>query len=403
MESQEQRRRSSSHVILSRPQKAEEGPPNQGLRTAGKSDSDQDHIAAREISKNPGRVSRCYEGLMRPMILLVDVASSDRADWKSFLENQNYEVHSAGDAETALGLCRLLQPDLIMLHDTLLEIDGFQLCRCLKESPRNELIPIILIKDSSDTADISRGRQAGAAEVWGTCTSLEEGLSRVQSLLQLNNYIDEQAKAVVLSLARSIEAKDSLGGGHSDRMGAYAVQLGEVIGLEEEELEELRIACLLHDIGKVAVPDNILLKPGPLDPEEMEIVRQHPVIGERICAPLKSLRGILQVIRHHHERMDGSGYPDGLHGEQIPIKARILQIADVYDALVTDRPYRTALSRDEALQILEHEVTQGWLDASLVNTFSELREAGEGLRANGRSMLASYYGASHPAANVALL
>jgi putative two-component system response regulator len=338
---------------------------------------------------------------MRPMILLVDVASSDRADWKTFLENQNYEVHSAADADTALRLCLLLQPDLIMLHDTLLEIDGLELCRRLKESPLNDLIPIILIKDSSDPAHISRGRLAGAAEVWGTCTSLEEGLSRVQSLLQLNNYIDEQAKSVVLSLARSIEAKDSLSGGHSERMAEYAVQLGEAIGLQEQELEEMRIACLLHDIGKVAVPDSILLKPGPLEAEEMEIVREHPVIGERICAPLKSLRSILPVIRHHHERMDGSGYPDGLHGEQIPIKARILQIADVYDALVTDRPYRTALSCDEALQILDYEVIQGWLDASLVSKFSELRESTEHLRANGRSMLASYYRVPHSAATVA--
>jgi putative two-component system response regulator len=183
-------------------------------------------------------------------------------------------------------------------------------------------------------------------------------------------------------------------------MVSYAVQLGEALGLQEQELQEMQIACLLHDIGKVAVPDNILLKPGPLDAEEMEIVRQHPVTGERICAPLKSLRGILPIIRHHHERMDGSGYPDGLIGEQIPIKARILQIADVYDALITDRPYRMALSPEEALQILDHEVMRGWLDACLVSKFSELRRSGE-LRASGRSMLVSYYGVSQPAASTA--
>jgi putative two-component system response regulator len=334
------------------------------------------------------------------MILLVDVVSSNRAHWKSFLENQNYQVHLAGNGDAAVRQCLLVQPDLIMLHDTLPEIDGFELCRRLKESPLNELIPIILIRASFDAADISHGREAGAAEVWGTCTSLQEGLSRVQLLLQLNKHIDEQAKSVVLSLARSIEARDSLNGGHSDRMVSYAVQLGEALGLQEQELQEMQIACLLHDIGKVAVPDNILLKPGPLDAEEMEIVRQHPVTGERICAPLKSLRGILPIIRHHHERMDGSGYPDGLIGEQIPIKARILQIADVYDALITDRPYRMALSPEEALQILDHEVMRGWLDACLVSKFSELRRSGE-LRASGRSMLVSYYGVSQPAASTA--
>src|SRR5689334_23361431 len=337
---------------------------------------------------------------MRPMILLVDVAASSRADWRSFLENQSYQIHLAGDGETALRLCVRLQPDLIMLHDTLPEIDGFELCRRLKQSPLNQLTPIILIRASSDTGDISHGRQAGAAEVWGTCTSLEEGLSRVQLLLQLNKYIDEQAKSVVLSLARSIEARDCFNGGHSHRMVSYAVQLGDALGLQEQDLQEIQIACLLHDIGKVAVPDNILLKAGPLDTEEMEIVRQHPVIGERICAPLKSLRGILPVIRHHHERMDGSGYPDGLIGEGIPMKARILQIADVYDALITDRPYRMALSPEEALQILDHEVTQGWLDGRLVKNFSALPRSGE-LRASGRSMLVSYYGLSPSATSTA--
>src|ERR1700730_6227082 len=220
---------------------------------------------------------------MRPTILLVDVAASDGKNWKSFLENQGYKVFTAGDRHTALRQCRLLQLDLIMLHDMLPEVDGFELCRRLKEDPLNELVPIVLIKRTSDQADISLGRGAGAAEAGGTYTSLEEGLSRVQLLLRLNDYIDEQAKSVVLSLARSIEAKDSLTEGHSDRMLGYAIHLGESVGLRERELQELRTACLLHDVGKVAVPDSILRKPGPLDTEEMKIVRQHPAVGESIC------------------------------------------------------------------------------------------------------------------------
>jgi putative two-component system response regulator len=336
---------------------------------------------------------------MRPTILVVDLASRDRTDWKSFLESQGYEIFMAGDGGSALRQCHLLQPDLIMLHDTLPEIDAFGLCRRLKESPRNELIPIVLIKAVSEPADVSRGRHAGAAEVWGTCASLEEGLSRLQMLLRLNIYIDEQAKSVVLSLARSIEAKDSLSEGHSNRMAEYAVELGENVGLPEQALQELRIACLLHDVGKVAVPDSILMKPGHLNAKEMEIVRQHPITGERICAPLKSLRRILPVIRHHHERMDGSGYPDGLRGEQIPVQARIVQIADIYDALTTDRPYRMALSSEEALQILDYEVMRGWLHAALVSKFSTIRRANEDFRMGGRSMLASYYGVSRTAGN----
>src|SRR5712672_1438739 len=173
---------------------------------------------------------------MRPLILVVDLASSDRTNWKSFLVNQGYEVIIAGDEDSAMRECHLLQPDLIILHDTLREIDVLGLCRRLKESPHNELIPIVLIKAATEPVDISLGRHAGAAEVWGTCTSLEEGLSRVQMLLRLNKYIDEQAKSVVLSLARSIEAKDSLSEGHSGRMAEYAVELGKVEGLVEQEL-----------------------------------------------------------------------------------------------------------------------------------------------------------------------
>ena len=165
---------------------------------------------------------------MRPIILLVDVASADRANWKSFLQNHSYEVCEAGDAETALQQCLLLQPDLVMVQDTLPEIDGSEICRRLKESPLTQLVPVVLIKTSSDPADFSRGRRAGAADVWGTCASLEEGLSRVKALLRLQNYIDEQAKSVVLSLARSIEAKDSLADGHSDRVVEYAIQFGEI-------------------------------------------------------------------------------------------------------------------------------------------------------------------------------
>lgn len=335
---------------------------------------------------------------MRPIILLVDAASADRANWKSFLQNQRYEVFTAGDGETALRECLLRKPDLVIVIEALPEIDGLEICRRLKDNPLNQFVPLVLIKPSSDPADIFRGFHAGAADVWGTCTSLGDGLSRVQTLLQLRNYIDEQAKSVVLSLARSIEAKDSLASGHSGRMATYAVQLGERLGLQECELQDLSMACLLHDVGKVAVPDSILLKPGPLDAEEMEIVRQHPVVGENICAPLRSFRGILPVIRHHHERMDGSGYPDGLLGEQIPVQAKVLQIADIYDALTTDRPYRLALTSEEALQILHQEAARGWLDTSLVREFSGIRQSCETFRQGGRSMLFSYYGMPQPVA-----
>ena len=203
--------------------------------------------------------------------------------------------------------------------------------------------------------------------------------------------MDEQPRSVVFSLARSVDSKQNLRNGHSERLVAYAEQLRESLGLREEDLHELRIARWLHDIGKINVPESILLKPGPLDAEERRIMQEHPIIGEKICAPLKSLRRILPVIRHHHEKMDGSGYPDGLRGEAIPLKAKILQIADIYDALTTNRPYRGALPPEEALQILFSEAQNGWLDTSVVLEFSRICRDGEHFPVTERTMLASYY------------
>ncbi|HKW63456.1 MAG TPA: HD domain-containing phosphohydrolase [Candidatus Acidoferrum sp.] len=328
---------------------------------------------------------------MNPTILLVDAASKERENWKAFLENQEYEVLTAETPESARHLCLQFQPDLVLLHDHLPEVRGVELCRRLKQDPFNQLTPIVLVSAAPTPMELEQSREAGAADFWGVQSSLGEGLDRIQTLLRLKCYIDEQAKSVVLSLAHSIEAKHCLSDGHSGRLAEYALRLGESLGLGEEELEELRLGCLLHDIGKVAVPDSILLKPARLSQQEMEIMREHPITGEQICAPLKSLRPILPIIRHHHERMDGTGYPDGLIGGEIPIKARILQVADVYDALINDRAYREALSSSEALEIRRQEAVHGWLDASLVCKFTLICQVGDFLPNRCRSMLASYY------------
>lgn len=328
---------------------------------------------------------------MKPIILLGHVASDDRENQRAFLESQGYEVLIAEDEEAVSQLCSQLEPDLVLLHEQRPLLAGAELCRRLKQDPINKLTPIVVISSSPTPAEILRARAAGAADFWETPCSLHDALGRIEAFLRLKNYIDEQAEAVVLSLARSVEARHSSADQHSGQLADYAVKLGQNLGMTEEELEELRLGWLLHDIGKVAIPDRILLKPERLNTEETEIVRQHPVTGEKICAPLKSLRRILPIIRHHHERMDGSGYPDGLSGEEIPLKARIVQIADVYDALVKDRPYRAALSPEEALEILHHEAAVGWLDPALVWKFWRLCQTGECLPTRGRSMLASYY------------
>lgn len=218
---------------------------------------------------------------------------------------------------------------------------------------------------------------------------LQEQISR--AILRLNCNIDRQTEAVVLSLGRSIEAKDPLTQGHSLRLVEYTTLLGKSVGLSDEDLAALRVGSLIHDIGKIAVPDGILLKPGPLTASEKTIMDQHPVVGESICAPLESLRSALPIIRHHHERMDGSGYPDGLLGDEIPLFARILQVADIYDALTSNRPYRKALAPEDALAELSKEAASGWLDGFLVDQFEQLiREISQPL-SRDRSMIVDYF------------
>jgi putative two-component system response regulator len=328
---------------------------------------------------------------MNPAILLVDVASGNREELKSFLQSQKCDVNAVADNESAVRSCFELRPDLVLLYDSLPDVSSFELCRQLKKDPLNQLTPVVLLKPSPDQWDIHRGREAGAADIWAMSSSLWDALGRIQTVLRLKTYMDEQAKSAVFALARSVDSKHNMKNGHSECLVAYAEQLGESLGFGEADLQELRIASWLHDIGKIGLPESILLKPGPLDAEETRIMREHPVIGESMCTPLKSLRRILPVIRHHHEKMDGSGYPDGLRGDAIPLKARILQIADIYDALTTDRPYRGALPPEEALQILFSEAENGWLDASLVLMFSKICRSGEYFPVRGRTMLASYY------------
>jgi putative two-component system response regulator len=328
---------------------------------------------------------------MNPVILLVDSVSTNREELQSFLKSQRCDVHAAADGESAVSSCLEVQPDLVLVYDSLPDIGSFELCRRLKKDPLNGLTPIVLVRSSPDQWDIHRGGEAGAMSIWATPLSLWDMLERIQTLLRLKKYMDEQAKSVVFALAQSVDSRQNMKNGHSDRLTVYAEQLGRSLGLREEDLRELRLSCWLHDIGKTSVPESILLKPGLLNAEETRIMREHPVNGERMCAPLKSLRSILPMIRHHHEKMDGSGYPDGLRGDAIPLKARILQVADIYDALTTNRPYRGPLAPEEALRVLFSEAEKGWLDTAVVWKFSQVCRESEYFPLRERTMLASYY------------
>jgi putative two-component system response regulator len=241
----------------------------------------------------------------------------------------------------------------------------------MKSKPETRLIPVVLLTSLNSDADRIHGIMCGADDFLNKPVNRQELLARVHSLLRLKQFTDEldNAETVLFSLALTIEAKDPYTEGHCDRLSKYSVALGEKLGLSQDLRVALRRGGLIHDIGKLAVPEHILLKPGPLTPEERKIMEQHTVIGEGICAPLRSFRNVLPIIRHHHEKQDGSGYPDGMKGDQIPLTARILQITDIYDALTTDRPYRKALSTEKAIAIMREEVKRGWWDGSILDEF----------------------------------
>jgi len=297
------------------------------------------------------------------------------------LSAEGFTVLTAQDGQAALAELERGRPDLLLLDVKMPRLSGFDVCRQIKSDVETRLIPVILITGMTATADRLAGIEAGADDFLTKPVDREQLLARVRSLLRQKAYTDEleRAEAVLFALARSIEGKDPHTEGHCERLAELSGRLGEFIGLEGSQVQALRRAGIVHDIGKVAVPDHVLLKPGPLTPEERALVQRHPVVGEGICAPLKSFQLVLPIIRHHHEKMDGSGYPDGLKGKSIPMTARVLQMVDVYDALIAVRPYKQAMPPAEALVVMEEEVWRGWWDAEVFTALVDMLGS-EGVR-----------------------
>ncbi|MBI2001674.1 MAG: response regulator [candidate division NC10 bacterium] len=319
----------------------------------------------------PGLLGSPFGDESRPRILVVD----DDALIRQFLEDQltgeGYLVSTAREGEEALAKVAAEPPDLILLDVMMPKVDGFEVCRRLKSDERTILIPVVMVTALTATDQRIKGIEAGADDFLSKPYNRLELFTRVRSLLKLKRHTDEleNAETVLFSLALSVEAKDPYTNGHCDRLARYSVALGKSLGLHAEQLKALQRGGVLHDLGKIGVPESILLKPGPLNEVERAVVREHPAIGERICKPLKTLRTVLPIIRHHHERWDGSGYPDGLAGEAIPLTARIMQVADIYDAFTTERPYKRALTQEEAIALMREETAKGWWDLRLVEAF----------------------------------
>ena len=311
-------------------------------------------------------------------ILVADDQAANRELLEELLTPQGCKVVTVPDGAAALEELTRAQFDLVLLDVMMPHLNGFEVCEKIKNNPDTYLIPVIMITALSDKQDRIEGIRVGADDFLSRPLDRTELLARVRSLLKLKQRTDEleRAESVLFSLARSIEGKDPYTHGHCERLSDYSTRLGEHLGLSEDQLIALRRAGIVHDVGKIAVPDAILLKPGSLTADEWRQIREHPVVGERICAPLKSFRFVLPIIRHHHEKFDGSGYPDGLRGEEIPVTARVLQVVDVYDALTTDRPYKKAFSITDALQTMKEEVAKGWWDPPIFDQFERLIRSG---------------------------
>ena len=307
-------------------------------------------------------------------VLVTDDDPGVRTALARSLTNAGAEVRTAENGTGALSVAREWNADTILLDASMPGLDGFEVCRRLKADPATRLIPVIIITGLDTTDDRRRVLEAGADGIIPKPFDREELFARVRSCARLKQTTDhlERADELLVVMARSVEGKDPNTLGHCERLSDYSARLAARIGMEAADVDALRLSGLVHDIGKGALPDTILRKSTTLDDQEWAAMRSHPVEGERICRGAPGFGRVLPIIRHHHEKMDGSGYPDGLRGNDIPKAARVLQLVDVYDALTTARPYRVAESPEGALGIMEHEVDRGWWDPLIFSAFRDL-------------------------------
>lgn len=309
-------------------------------------------------------------------ILVVEDSADNRMLMQELLASRGYQVQCAADADEADRAIESQPPDLILLDVIMPGRSGYELCRKLKDDPATRLIPVVIISGLANREDRVRGIDSGADDFLNKPIFPEELFARVRSLLKLKEFTDEleNVEAVLFTLALSVESRDPYTEGHCERLSRYSAELGEFLGLDAQDIVALQRGGMLHDLGKIVIPDAILKKGARLTPDEWKVIRQHPVTGEMICKPLRTLRRVLPIIRHHHEHWNGTGYPDGLRGENIPLLARIVQVVDVYDALCTTRPYKPALSKEESERTMKEEARAGLWDAKLVDAFFAMME-----------------------------
>ncbi len=307
------------------------------------------------------------------LVLVVDDHPYSRVLLSDLLELSGYETCHAENGIQALAVVGTTKPDLILLDVMMPGLDGYEVCRRLKAQPETRLIPIIMITAKTDHPSQLEAIESGADDFLRRPIDELVLMARVRSLIEqkrLNEDLDHSAQ-VLFSIAKAVEKRDPNTGDHCERLVSIGADFGAFLELPRETIKALCWGGYLHDIGKIGIPDAILCKAGPFNPAEWAIMQSHVVIGEEICKPLRSMQAVLPLIRHHHERWDGSGYPDGLVGEAIPLIARVFQLVDIYDALTSERPYKQAFSPQQALQIMQEETDRGWRDPHLFQRFQD--------------------------------
>ena len=307
-----------------------------------------------------------------PIVLVVDDSAANRDLIEACLAGVECQVRTAEDGPAALRAIQSLPPDLVLLDVQMPGMDGYEVCRRIKASASSRLTPVVMITALDHTSDRINALEAGADDYMTKPVDRVELVARVRSALRLKGVYDslDSAEQVIFALAAAVEAKDPFTEAHTQRVAESARRLGAALGLVGSDLDALYRGGLIHDIGKIGVPDSILLKPGPLDCDEVTQMHLHPIIGANIVAPLKSGASLLPIIRHHHENYDGSGYPDRLAGQSIPRLARIVAVCDAYDALINDRPYRPRRCMEEALATLRGGAGRQW-DPEVVDALAK--------------------------------
>jgi putative two-component system response regulator len=323
-----------------------------------------------------------------PTILIVDDIDLNRRLLKAVLKTASYRILEAKRPAEALSLLGTERIDLVVVDLVMPELSGPDFCRILKSDRKTQFIPILMTTSVQGAQNEVEGIQSGADEFLIKPLQPAVVRTRIHAMLRNKALVDslEEAETILFALAQSVEHRDKYTGLHCERLACHSLALGQALGLSRRDQLALYRGGYLHDIGKISIPDAILYKHGLLTEEEWRTMRLHTVRGEEMCRPMKTLAPVLPIIRSHHERWDGSGYPDGLCGEEIPLLARILQVADIYDALTTARPYKPAFSHQHAVEIMIEEARRGWRDPELVPLFAEVSQRETGKNAENRKM-----------------